>query len=441
MRGPSGFVLNRHESGGIGQPLLRPSKGLPYSDQLNRGGRFRVSEIWQILKSGHWLSLAGAWLHLTVSFMVWLLVAAMSIPLVTALQLSDAEIAWLVSLPLLGGALLRMVAGWSADRLGARRTAVVILVVELLVLSWGWVGVSGYGAALVFSLGLGVAGASFAVALPIASRAYPPSAQGLILGIAASGNVGTVLILFLAPRWAAVMDWHQICGIMAAVVAVTLVAFELLVPRMSPAPEGGEGAWWYHVAELIRQRSAYWLCFLYAITFGGFVGLCSVIPLLLHDVYRIEAIEAGIIAALCGLIGSVIRPIGGYVADRQGGLRALYYVLPAIAGAVVAVISPSHTMGVAMMVVATAAMGFGNGVVFQLVAEWFPRDIGLASGVVGAAGAVGGFVLPILIGTVKGFSGSYELGFWLFAGLAVCAWGTVMVALRPNGSSPVNLPS
>ncbi len=153
-----------------------------------------------------------------------------------------------------------------------------------------------------FSLGLGVAGASFAVALPIASRAYPPSAQGLILGIAASGNVGTVLILFLAPRWAAVMDWHQICGIMAAVVAVTLVAFELLVPRMSPTPEGGVGAWWYHVAELIRQRSAYWLCFLYAITFGGFVGLCSVIPLLLHDVYRIEAIEAGIIAALCGLI-------------------------------------------------------------------------------------------------------------------------------------------
>ncbi len=193
--------------------------------------------------------------------------------------------------------------------------------------------------------------------------------------------------------------------------------------------------------DLIQQRSAYWLCFLYAITFGGFVGLCSVIPLLLHDVYRLEAIEAGIVAAFCGLIGSLIRPIGGYVADRRGGLRALYYVLPAIAGAVVAVVSPSHTMGVAMMVVATAAMGFGNGVVFQLVAEWFPRNIGLASGVVGAAGAVGGFVLPMLIGTMKGLSGSYELGFWLFAGLAVCAWGTVMVALRPNGSSPVNLPS
>ncbi|MFO0699427.1 MAG: MFS transporter [Nitrospira sp.] len=400
-----------------------------------------MSDVWAIVKSGHWPSLVGAWLHLTVSFMVWLLIAGMSLPLAAALQLSEVEIAWLVSLPLLGGAVLRIVAGWSADWLGARHTAIMILVMELLVLLWGWLGVMRYGAALVFAFGLGVAGASFAVALPIASRAYPPQAQGLILGIAASGNVGTVLILFLAPRWVAVIDWQQVCGIMAALVAATLVGFAWLVPRMTPVPESRAGAWWQNVANLIQRRSAYWLCFLYGVTFGGFVGLCSVISLLLHDVYGVEAIQAGMVAALCGLIGSVIRPIGGYVADRHGGLRVLYYVLPAIAGAVVAVVSPSHAMGVTMMIVATAAMGFGNGVVFQLVAEWFPRDIGLASGVVGAAGAIGGFVLPILIGTMKGVSGSYEPGLWLFAGLVVCAWGTVMMALRPNGSSPVNLPS
>jgi NNP family nitrate/nitrite transporter-like MFS transporter len=116
-------------------------------------------------------------------------------------------------------------------------------------------------------------------------------------------------------------------------------------------------------------------------------------------------------------------------------------VWPVIAGAVVAIISPSRTTAVVMMVVSTAAMGFGNGVVFQLVAEWFPQDIGLASGVVGASGAVGGFLLPILISTVKGFSGSYELGLWFFAGVTVCAWGTVMVALRSGRSSPVELSS
>ncbi|MDH5346691.1 MAG: MFS transporter [Nitrospira sp.] len=400
-----------------------------------------MSEIWHILRSGHWPSLVGAWLHLTVSFMVWLLAAAMSLSLAQALQLSEQELAWLVSLPLLGGAVLRVLAGWSADRFGARSTALVILVAELLVLCWGWLGVTGYGDALVFSVCLGVAGASFSVTLPIASRAYPPSAQGFVLGLVASGNIGTVLIFFLAPRWAGATDWHQVCGIMAGVVAATLLVFVVAVPTTAPVSALQAVTWWHNAAQLIRRRSAYWLCFLYAVTFGGFVGLCSLLPLLLHEVYRVDAIQAGALAALCGLMGSLIRPVGGYVADRQGGLRTLYYVLPVIAGAVVAVISPSRAMAVVMMVVATAAMGFGNGVVFQLVAGWFPADIGLASGVVGAAGAVGGFLLPILISTVKGFSGSYELGLWLFAGFTVCSWGTVMVALRSDRSSPAELSS
>jgi NNP family nitrate/nitrite transporter-like MFS transporter len=392
--------------------------------------------ILTVLRSGHWPSLAGAWLHLTISFMVWLLIGALSIALTSELQLSAQQVAWLVALPLLGGAGLRIVAGWSADWLGARSTALAILLAELAVLLWGWLGVSGYHEALVFAVFLGVAGASFAVSLPIAGRAYPPAAHGFVLGLAATGNVGTVLILFLAPRWAAVMDWHHVCAVMAGIVGVTLVLFALLVPREQPSLAPHRAEWWHNVAELIRRRSAYWLCFLYAITFGGFVGFCSLLPLLLHDLYQLDAVMAGTVAALCGLFGSLIRPVGGYVADRQGGLRILYYVLPVIVGSVVAVTSPSLPTAVAMMVIATGAMGFGNGVVFQLVAEWFPKDIGLASGVVGAAGGFGGFLLPIVAGTMKGFTGSYDLGLWLFAGFGVCAWGTVMVALRAQTASP-----
>jgi NNP family nitrate/nitrite transporter-like MFS transporter len=392
--------------------------------------------ILTVLRSGHWPSLAGAWLHLTISFMVWLLIGALSIALTSELQLSAQQVAWLVALPLLGGAGLRIVAGWSADWLGARSTALAILLAELAVLLWGWLGVSGYHEALVFAVFLGVAGASFAVSLPIAGRAYPPAAHGFVLGLAATGNVGTVLILFLAPRWAAVMDWHHVCAVMAGIVGVTLVLFALLVPREQPSLAPHRAEWWHNVAELIRRRSAYWLCFLYAVTFGGFVGFCSLLPLLLHDLYQLDAVMAGTVAALCGLFGSLIRPVGGYVADRQGGLRILYYVLPVIVGSVVAVTSPSLPTAVAMMVIATGAMGFGNGVVFQLVAEWFPKDIGLASGVVGAAGGFGGFLLPIVAGTMKGFTGSYDLGLWLFAGFGVCAWGTVMVALRAQTASP-----
>ncbi len=386
--------------------------------------------ILEVLRSGHWPSLAGAWLHLTVSFMVWLLIGAMSISLAHDLQLSDQQVAWLVALPLLGGAGLRMLAGWSADWVGARLTALVILLAELAALLWGWLGVSGYHEALVFALLLGVAGASFAVSLPIAGRAYPPAAQGLVLGLAASANVGTVLILFLAPRWVAVMDWHQVCAVMASIVVVTLVLFMFLVPQRQSNVVSSRAEWWRNAAELIRRRSAYWLCFLYAVTFGGFVGFCSLLPLLLHDLYQLDAVMAGTIAAVCGLFGSLIRPVGGYVADRLGGLRTLYYALPVIVGSLVAVTSPSLPVAVAMMVLATGAMGFGNGAVFQLVAEWFPKDIGLASGVVGAAGGFGGFLLPIVTATMKGFTESYDTGLWLFAGCGVCAWGTVIVALR-----------
>ena len=388
-----------------------------------------------ILRSGHWPSLTGAWLHLTVSFMVWLLIGALSISLARELQLSDQQVAWLVALPLLGGAGMRMLAGWSADWVGARPTALVILLAELAALLWGWLGVFGYHEALLFALLLGVAGASFAVALPIAGRAYPPAAQGFVLGLAASANVGTVLILFLAPRWAAVMDWHHVCAVMAGIVGVTLVLFPFLVPQEQPSLAPHRVEWWHNAAEFIRHRSAYWLCLLYAVTFGGFVGFCSLLPLLLHDLYQLDAVMAGTIAASCGLFGSLIRPVGGYVADSRGGLRTLYYVLPVIVGSVVAVTSPSLPMAVAMMVVATGAMGFGNGVVFQLVAERFPKDIGLASGVVGAAGGFGGFLLPIVTGILKGVTGSYDLGLWLFAGCGVCAWGTVIVALRTRAVS------
>ena len=386
--------------------------------------------ILDTLRSGHWPSLAGAWLHLTVSFMVWLLIGAMSISLADELHLSNAEIAWLVALPLLGGALLRIVAGWSSDWMGARRTAVAVMLIECAVLLWGWLGVSGYTEALAFAACLGIAGSSFAVSLPLAGKAYPPPAQGFVLGLAASGNVGTVFILFFAPRWAHHLGWHGVSGVMAAVTIASLLLFCYLVPKHPEIQGPPVSHWWHSAALLVRRREAYWLCFLYAITFGGFVGLCSLLPLVLHDVYQFGAVGAGAVAALCGLGGSLLRPIGGYIADGRGGLNTLHYVLPVIAGSVVAISSPSLPMAVTMMIVTTGALGFGNGVVFQLVADWFPKEIGLASGVVGAAGGLGGFLLPIAVGILKGSVGNYEFGLWLFAGFVMCAWGTVIAALR-----------
>jgi len=391
-----------------------------------------MTDMFLALTRGHWPSVIGAWLHLVVSFMVWLLMGALSLTLAQDLHLSQADTALMVSLPLLSGALLRVVAGWSSDWYGAKPTGTLILVGELAVVLWGWLGVHSYAELLLVAFLLGIGGASFAVTLPLAGRTYPAAHQGLVLGIVASGNVGTVLILFSAPRIAATGGWHAVFGWMILPIVATLAVFVLLVrdDRQSRRAER-DTHWWHNVAVMIRHSKAYWLCGLYAVTFGGFVGFCSILPLFFHEQYQVDGIAAGSIAALCGLMGSLIRPFGGHTADRIGGLRTLILALPLVVG-VVAVLGEVTDISVAvmLMVVAVGAMGVGNGVILQLASEWFPKQIGLASGVVGAAGGIGGFLLPLWLGTLKEVTGSYRTGLWVFAVATGIAWGAVLLAER-----------
>jgi NNP family nitrate/nitrite transporter-like MFS transporter len=254
----------------------------------------------------------------------------------------------------------------------------------------------------------------------------------LVLGIVASGNVGTVLILFFAPRIAATGGWHDVFGWMILPIVAGLAVFVLLVrdDRQSRRAER-DAHWWHNVAAMIRHPKAYWLCGLYAVTFGGFVGFCSILPLFFHEQYHVNGIAAGSIAALCGLVGSLIRPLGGHAADRIGGLRTLMLALPLVVG-IVAVVGEVTDVSVAvvLIVAAVGAMGVGNGVILQLASEWFPQQIGLASGVVGAAGGIGGFLLPLWLGTLKEVTGSYRAGLWVFAVATGIAWGTVLLAER-----------
>ena len=391
-----------------------------------------MTNMFLALTRGHWPSVIGAWLHLTVSFMVWLLMGALSLTLAQDFHLSQTDTALVVSLPLLSGALLRIVAGWSSDWYGAKPTGVLILAGELAVAVWGWLGVHSYAELLLVAVLLGIGGASFAVTLPLAGRTYPAAHQGLVLGIVASGNVGTVLILYCAPRIAAMGGWHDVFGWMILPIVLAFVVFVLLVrdDRQSRRDER-DAQWWHNVAVMVRHPKAYWLCGLYAVTFGGFIGFCSILPLFFHEQYHVNGIVAGSIVALCGLVGSLIRPFGGYAADRIGGLRTLMLSLPFIVG-IIAVLGEvtGVTVAVVLMVVAVGVMGIGNGVILQLASEWFPKQIGLASGIVGAAGGIGGFLLPLWLGTLKEVTGSYRTGLWVFAVATGIAWSTVLLAER-----------
>lgn len=388
--------------------------------------------ILKTLRSGHWPSLAGAWLHFEVSFMTWLLIGSLGVPISEEFGLSATQKGLLVACPLLSGALLRICVGLSSDRLGAKFTGLSLLAGEMGALVWGWLGGGNFFQLLGIGLLLGVAGASFAVALPIASRSYPPAYQGLAMGIAASANSGTVLAMFLAPRLANSVGWHGVFGVTLVPVLVTAILFAFMV-------RGDEQVgwlkprepWWGDLREGLSQPAMHWLCLLYAVTFGGFVGVCSFLPIFLHDQYGFDRVTAGSITALGGLLGSFIRPLGGYTADRLGGIRVLPFVFGTIATIVAGVgWLPEAAWGVALLMAGLAAMGFGNGVVFQVVSDRFSKQMGLASGVIGAAGGIGGFLLPLSLGGLKDLTGTYATGLWCFVVAAGGAFMTVMAAQR-----------
>jgi MFS transporter, NNP family, nitrate/nitrite transporter len=385
-------------------------------------------------RQGHWPSLVGAWLHFEVSFMVWLLIAALGVSIAEDFALGPTQKGLLVALPLLAGALLRIPVGVASDLLGTKMTGLALLGVEFVALLWAWLGADSFPELLAIGLLLGIAGASFAVAMPLASRAYPPSHQGLAMGIAASANSGTVLAAFFAPRLAQAVGWRGVFGLMVPLVLASGLLFAMLVPSdrtAARAQRSRPSLWPSALKDLLRMPVVYWFSFVYAITFGGFVGFCSFLPIFLHDQYGLDIVRAGSWAALCGLAGSLARPFGGHVADRLGGLAVLRWLFPLLAGLTLAVADlPRWSWAGPLLVMALAAMGFGNGVVFQVVSERLAKQIGMASGVIGAAGGLGGFFVPLWLGLLKDATGSYGPGFLMFSGLTLAAAGTVILALR-----------
>jgi NNP family nitrate/nitrite transporter-like MFS transporter len=392
-------------------------------------------KIRDFAKAGHWPTLLCAFLYFDISFMVWVLIGGLSTAIDDQLHLSDAEKGILVAVPLLGGAFLRLVLGVTTDHFGARRTAVFGLVATVLPLLLGWLWAESFEQLLVVGLLLGVAGASFAAALPMASRWYPPQYQGLALGIAGAGNSGTALALFFAPRLAKMLSWHAVFGLALVPVLVTLALVALLA-RESPNRPPPKALADY--GSVLGKRDTWWFCFFYSVTFGGFVGLASFLSIFFRDQFELDKVAAGTFATICVLAGSFLRPVGGYLADRFGGMRLL---LALYIGAGMCMLGlatvPAFAVSMLLMFLTMGLLGMGNGAVFQVVPQRFPREIGVVTGIVGAAGGVGGFLLPTFLGGVKESMGSFGFGFLAFA--ALCFAGAVAVGLviRVMGPAPL----
>ncbi|MFQ5716615.1 MAG: nitrate/nitrite transporter [Nitrospinales bacterium] len=382
-------------------------------------------------KSGHTPTLFSAFLYFEISFMVWVILGSLGVYIAGDLGLGPAQKGLMVAIPVLSGALLRIPAGILSDRIGPRKTGQWGQIAVILVLSLAWfLGLDHVETVYLVGVLLGVAGASFAVALPLVSRWYPPERQGLALGLVGAGNSGTVLAALFAPRLAEAFGWQAVIGLAAVPSIITLIVYSLMA---EDAPEFKAAGPRPQNLQALRETDAWWLCLFYMVAFGGFVGLASSLLIYFNDQYGLSPVIAGNLTALCVFAGSMARPLGGALADRIGGVKTLQglYAVIALSMFVIGLEPASPYMALLVFVVGMCGMGMGTGAVFQLVPLRFRNEIGTMTGIVGTAGGIGGFFLASLLGYSKEWTGSYQLGFITFANLAMaCLIGILVVETK-----------
>ena len=372
-------------------------------------------------KAGHTPTLLSAFFYFDMSFMVWVMLGPLGVQIANDLHLDAGQKGLMVAVPLLAGALLRVVNGVLVDSIGPKSTGLIgqtIVIVGLLI-AW-YFGIGSFGQSLALGVVLGVAGSSFAVALPLASRWYPPQYQGIALGIAGAGNSGTVFAALFAPGLAIAFGWVNVLGMAAIPLAVAFIVY-IIFAKDAPNPPPAKGLLEY--LSVLRIGDAWWFMFFYSVTFGGFSGLASSLTIYFNADYGLSPVTAGYFTAAAVFAGSLVRPVGGALADRIGGIRALsiMYIVAAAALAIASFHLPEAWMALLFFVIGMLAFGMGNGSVFQLVPQRFRREIGVMTGLVGMTGGIGGFYLASSLGYSKQFTGSYQFGLLIFAVLAMVA--------------------
>ena len=403
---------------------------------------------------GHMPTLFMAFLYFDMSFMVWTMLGPLSTEISEALALngfiiSASQKATLLSLPILSGAILRIVLGFGVDKLGAKLTALISQAVVIAALATAYLMGDGitYNVLLLVALGLGFAGASFAVALPQAGQWYPPKLQGVVLGIAGAGNIGVVLDFLFAPKIAELWGWSSVFGVGAVMAILVFVAYAFLAKDAPESVYKANPKKLSDYGKLLKDRDTWWFSLFYAISFGGFVGFAGYMKVYLMNTYSADMsafgldildegnvkVVAGYFGAICIFAGAVLRPVGGNIADKTGGVKSLYFFYGAVAllAVVTALVKLPFFAAIFVLFLIMANLGMANGAVFQLVPQRFGKDIGIMTGIVGCAGGLGGTALIKTLGWSKGTFGGYMEGFLIFAAVVfVAIVGLSMVKTR-----------
>ncbi len=365
---------------------------------------------------------------MAAAFVVWGVMAPLASQLQQVYELSNTQISILLATPVVLGAILRIPMGLLTDRFGGR--VVYTFLFLFLVIPLLFLGLSqSFSSLLFWAFWLGFAGTSFAVSIAYVTRWFPPENQGLVLGIAGLGNLGISIANFGIPKLAERMEIGQIFWSLIPLVLVMAVVMWIWAGKEPRAakPKSISG----NLKVMKEERMVWILSFFYFLTFGGFVAFSLYLPKLYIDLFELTKADAGLRAATFGLIATAARPVGGYLADKYGGKQILNFVFAVALGIAIALLFPLDLLTLTTLSFILAIfLGLGNGAVFKLVAQYFPENTGLVTGIVGAAGGLGGFFPPLVMGLSKDYLDSYILGFGLLALYALGAFLTNIVLLR-----------
>ena len=378
--------------------------------------------------------LISSTLAFTICFAVWMMFGVIGVPIRKELGLSATEFGLLTATPVLTGALVRVPLGMWTDRYGGRIVFAALMaacVIPIWLISYA----TQYWHFLVLGLFVGLAGGSFSVGTPYVARWFPKNRQGFAMGVFGAGNSGAALNKFVAPALLVAFGWAVVPQVYAIALAITVVVFWMF-SRSDPAHLVKGGASFKQQLAMLKDPRVLKYCQYYSIVFGGYVALSLWMVQYYVNEYGLDIRVAALLAACFSLPGGVLRAIGGWLSDKHGAHKVTWWVMwvswiclfllsyPQTEFTIQTVDGPkTFFIGLnvwtftALMFVMGIAWAFGKASVFKYISDEYPQNIGAVSGIVGLAGGLGGFVLPIMFGALLDLTGIRSSAFMLMYGV------------------------
>ena len=369
------------------------------------------------LAAGHWPTLLASFLYFDFCFAIWVLNGAMGPFISETFHLSAAQKGFMLSVPILAGALMRFPLGVLSQYIGRKNAALVEMGLIVAALAFGYLAVDTYDEVILMGVLLGIAGASFGVALSLGSGWFPPKYKGLAMGLAGAGNSGTVLAVLFAPPLAMRFGWQAVYGFAALTMLLPMAVMWFAAKE---PPDREHQSFRQHIACLF-EKDGWAFSLIYGVSFGGFIGLASFLPTYYHDQFGVTKVAAGQLTMLAAFMGAAVRVAGGWIADRWGGVNTLTLVLVVVAASLgtVGFLTGSLAGTTLLLMLCFAALGAGNGALFQLVPLRWPTTTAVAGSMIGEIGALAGGLVPNAMGLSRQVLGTYAWGFVFFGVLAL----------------------